>query len=167
MVFSNAVLRWKNASALPGQSSGSKGFFSVKWNNKNLCDWKHSPFAATGLLLFLFVFIGVVRAKLGLKVFCFFYIYIFNNHSSNTKWGGGVEKKHRAHTTSKMRGCSASRLRHSFRLANVCQMCCAGWSGDTERAILPLTVTGGSWVISVVHDSRMMGKFPGTVLRLW
>lgn len=99
-------------------------------------------FSATGLLLFLFVFIGVVRAKLGLKVFCFFYTYIFNNHSSNTKWG--VEKKHRAHTTSKMRGCSASRLRHSFRLANVCQMCCAGWSGDTERAILPLTVTGGS-----------------------
>lgn len=160
MVFSNTVLRWKNASALPGQSSGSKGFFSVKWNNKNLCDWKHSPF------LFLFVFIGVVCAKLGLKVF-FFYIHIYSQQSFIKYKMGGVEKKHRAHTTSKMRGCSASRLRHSFRLANVCQMCCAGWSGDTERAILPLMVTGGSWVISVVHNSWMMGKFPGTVLRLW
>lgn len=37
VVFSNAVLRWKNASALPGQSSGSKGFFSVKWNSVKIC----------------------------------------------------------------------------------------------------------------------------------
>lgn len=99
MVFSNAVLRWKNASALPGQSSGSKGFFSVKWNNKNLCDWKHSPFAATGLLLFLFVFIGVVRAKLGLKVFwvflCFFLIFFIHIYSTiihQIQNGGGWRK---------------------------------------------------------------------------
>lgn len=61
-----------------------------------------------------------------------------------------------------MRGCSASRLQHSFGLANVCQMC---WGRlDTGRTILPLMVTagatGGSGGISIVHgNSCMMGKF--------
>lgn len=45
-----------------------------------------------------------------------------------------IKTVHAAHFASKMRGCSTSQLQHSFGLANVCQMCCAGYSGDTGRA---------------------------------
>lgn len=67
------------------------------------------------LLLFLFAFPAVVCAKLRLKVFIF---YSTINH-----------RKGAHHTPfKKMRGRFTSRMQHSFRLANVCQMCSAGQS---------------------------------------
>lgn len=72
VVFSNVVLSWKNALALPVQNSGSKGFFSVKWNCVKSVRLKILTFCSCkSTLVFVCFPRCCVSAKLRLKVFIF------------------------------------------------------------------------------------------------
>lgn len=72
VVFSNVVLSWKNAVALPVQSFGSKGFFSVKLNCVKSVRLKTLTFCSCKST---FVFVSFSRCcvcQMKTKVFIFY-----------------------------------------------------------------------------------------------